>query len=993
MQQLYRCWSWWLANPQKHPILVFLQNKKTLENPFLNGYIKVLENTIGLKVVKRHAGPAVRAKDTGKWKTDIEVTDFAMLDPDRQLRKLFMSQIPAVLDPPCKDTDNNKRSPRIAILNRNMKSGRHLMNAKELAASIEATFPNQTVSIVSFEEGRTFFEQIQFFMETDILISPHGAQLTGIPFMPSCSSVLEFFPRNYLVADYFGSLAAAVGIDHSYFYLAGNSIPKKKRYHYIVDGQYRNKTQCPETKKVMSAVFDLVDTWRSCCSTQSSMVDESKVQMSHKRAMNAKLVDKANNDPMIDIISTGTTRRPKLHAAQSETFGSHRLVRNFWKISEANDTDANCHGNLTKSQIQKVADFCYDTTGLSIESILIRTELFKPINHVGWFCSQKRPIEGLYFALSRYKNEPLPDYLMLIDDDTYVNVDTLIPTLLEFYPQNELNLIAGCGYEWTKQQLNFVYPVYGFGSILSRASIERLMKPIYCKVTKLDNFSDRVCSRLQKNTFGEKQMFHDGMSVSDLMYAFASVHPFSDVQNWQPGLGFCFHREHALAYFFNSYGIAISDENLSPSQEINNHQIPAEHSYTKLTGVDECVNVYGQCGDDARICHKMKPDQIIMLHNRQRKVSQNMVSSSTDSTTPDSTATGSTVSVIPARISIDVVSAGSTQRRHLLDMQARTFGSHPFVRDFYGLTEHNDTDATCSTSLTENQRQQVLQFCTNGTGQTRESRLFRTDLFAPSNNSTGWLCAQKRPIDGLHVAFEKYKSNQTTIPDYLMLIDDDTYLNIDALAATFQRSYPPTENHLVAGCTYLRPRRLKFVFPVGGVGSIFTRATLQKILKPIYCEMNATVKYEQDPFTRWTCLRLEQNLVGEKQFFSDGMSVGDLMYAYSSNHPYTRVEQWNHSGYCFHSDHTLGYFFNYYHVSVPDFKLKRILQPTAEVRKQHSYKAIADSAEIGHSGTGGECDNLRDKCAIDSRICHYVNSSQMEYFFNSQRNALRVNAN
>jgi hypothetical protein len=337
---------------------------------------------------------------------------------------------------------------------------------------------------------------------------------------------------------------------------------------------------------------------------------------------------------------------------------------------------------------------------------------------------------------------------------------------------------------------------------------------------------------------------------------------------------------------------------------------------------------------------------------------------------------------------IDVISVGSISRQELLDTQSHTFGSHRIVRNFFEVTEKNDTDASCYTNFTLDQLEQVLTFCRNTEGQSTESTLFRTDLFLPKHH-TGWMCAQKRPIDGLHIALERYKIEP--LPDYLMIIDDDTYLNMDSLAVTFRDWYPPSESHLVAGCTYRRPYKLQFVFPIGGVGSILTRAAIEKLMKPIYCEAN-----DPDQFTRLACWRLDQNLIGEKDFFLEGLSVGDLMYEYTARLPFTGVEQWKGTGYCFHSDHTLGYFFTYYHLAVPDGCLHADETPTDKFRNDYRFKKLVSMSKRrgffarGHQreqldGKGGECDNLKDKCSMDSRICHYVKSEQMESLYDEQQ--------
>lgn len=946
-----------------------------MQNPFLRGYFEVLHDTIGLKVVSRnHGNSAVRPKNTGKWKRDIELTDFAILDPGRQLRNHFLSQIPSVVDPPC----NLDRQPRIAILNRLVDSGRHLLNANALATVIQRTI-GINVPVVTFE-NKTFLEQVHFFMETDVLLSPHGAQLTGIAFMPDGASLLEFFPRDYLVPDYFGSLAAAVGVNHSFFYLGDNAIPQKERFHYM-KGNITTKSvaQCPDTAKVMAAVADIVQHWRPHCSA-ASMIGESKAALLHEKKNKIEaqraLPSYSDHGPTIDVISTGSIRRPKLQDAQASSIGSHRFVRQFFRVTEKDDTDRACHTSLTKDQLQQVVMFCNDTDGQSSESNLIRKELFHPRNHIGWMCAQKRPIDGLHIALERYKTNSLPDYLVLVDDDTYVNVDALAATLKESYPADEPHVITGCGFIWPKQ-FDFAFPVFGFGSTLTRATIEKLMKPINCDAMHKDEFTRLSCWRLEQNLMGEKRFFREGMSVGDLMYAYSSELPFTGVATWQGTTGFCFHREHAIAYFFNFYHVAVSEGSLHGT-EAPNDQLRVDHSYAKVAGDDECLNIHGKCGVDSRFCHKVKPRQIEAMYKTQQLA---LAIDGVQSNITDISELHPTVAkaVIYDEPTIDVIAVGSMLRQDLLDSQSRTFGSHRFVRNFFPITERNDTDANCYTDFSEDQLQKVLDFCSNGVGQSRESNLFRTDLFGPTKQS-GWMCAQKRPIDGLHMALQMYKAEKS-MPDYLMIIDDDTYLNIDALSETFRELYSPSANHLVAGCTYMRPRRLHFIFPIGGVGSILTRATIEKVMQPIHC--NATT--ERDEFTRWACWRLDQNHVGEKQFFRDGMSVGDLMYAYSAGLPFTGVEKWTDAGYCFHSDHTLGYFFNYYHVGVPNGELKASEAPTDEVRKKHSYKRLASPEVDVFNGKGGECDHLKHKCTPESRICHYVGSDQMDSLFSKQK--------
>ena len=133
--------------------------------------------------------------------------------------------------------------PRIGILNRG--GTRSILNADELAqALVHAAYRKETTNnhstttkidfyprllpiTVTYFEDKPFLEQVTYFREHDIIISGHGAQLTGLVFMPndatedeskSCKHLMELFPKGYGLPFFFGSLAVQSGIAHSYVY-------------------------------------------------------------------------------------------------------------------------------------------------------------------------------------------------------------------------------------------------------------------------------------------------------------------------------------------------------------------------------------------------------------------------------------------------------------------------------------------------------------------------------------------------------------------------------------------------------------------------------------------------------------------------------------------------------------------------------------------------------------------------------------------------------
>jgi hypothetical protein len=336
---------------------------------------------------------------------------------------------------------------------------------------------------------------------------------------------------------------------------------------------------------------------------------------------------------------------------------------------------------------------------------------------------------------------------------------------------------------------------------------------------------------------------------------------------------------------------------------------------------------------------------------------------------------------------LDIISVGSRLKAAHQTAQHDTFGQHAAVRRFFRFTEDDDSDRDCSSTLTAAAIDQVVEHCRQGkSGESRIAFLYRQYQFKPKKH-VGWLCAQKRPIDGLYAVLSRYqRENMENVPQYLAIIDDDTFLNVPALMETLRRDFASTVPHVVAGCN---TRMYAFTFPYGGFGSFLSRAAIQRLLKPIHCTTTTTTTttttHIADPFTRLACWRLQLNEMGERPFFRDGMSVGDLMYRYASDQPYSNVANWTW-GYCLHSDHVLGYFLTSYHVSVPDSELKSNLSPNDSYRKNFKYTALTSAY---HEGRQGECAHEREACTVDHVVCHYIEPDVMQALYHNTTFTIR----
>ncbi|KAJ0984674.1 hypothetical protein J5N97_003030 [Dioscorea zingiberensis] len=88
----------------------------------------------------------------------------------------------------------------------------------------------------------SFCDQVRLMRDTDILITPHGAQLTNMIFMDKNSSILEFFPKGW-------SELAGVG-QYVFRWLADWSGMRHEGAWYDPDGQ-----QCPYTDEGQCFTF------------------------------------------------------------------------------------------------------------------------------------------------------------------------------------------------------------------------------------------------------------------------------------------------------------------------------------------------------------------------------------------------------------------------------------------------------------------------------------------------------------------------------------------------------------------------------------------------------------------------------------------------------------------------------------------------------------------------------------------------------------------
>jgi hypothetical protein len=355
-------------------------------------------------------------------------------------------------------------------------------------------------------------------------------------------------------------------------------------------------------------------------------------------------------------------------------------------------------------------------------------------------------------------------------------------------------------------------------------------------------------------------------------------------------------------------------------------------------------------------------------------------------------------------VEIDIISIGSNTRPSYLDAQERTFGSHVAFRDFHRITEANDYEAECHSSLKLDQVKQIVEFCRkrspvfskHPTLKKMKGNFANFNWLNKKFNPPGWMCAQKRPADGFYAVLSSYKETGKSLPDYLFIMDDDTYVNMNEVAPFLQTTYPATEAYAVAGCMIRsRVNEQNFTSPFGGFATILSRPAIENFQKPLFCaqyQYNNTnvmkTTADDDDFESLACWRLSQDPVGEASVFVEGMSVAELMHAYVKRFDYTGVGSWKTTsvGFCMHSDWVWGYFINFYHIAVHSDTPKVFANVLEDrLRGYNDSVLYAGKQTVAVKAAKKVCWNEIEQCQASSPICHYMTPDAMDKLHGAAR--------
>jgi hypothetical protein len=232
----------------------------------------------------------------------------------------------------------------------------------------------------------------------------------------------------------------------------------------------------------------------------------------------------ASSELVIDVLLLESESNATTLNTHRDTLGKHHYIRKFKSMSVSDDSYRPWVRTMSSDDAMRVITQCVKRQYTEEQKLLKQTQsLFarKDIqDKVRWFSCQIMPLAGLVEMLRQYVEDPMPDYLLILREGTYFNVDILREDLLHRpdrpgWVQASMDAWAMSGCIRDDNRMPFKYPLLGFGLLLSRGALERLNEALFCHSqsqhdANLKVWTEFACWRIEENRIGEKVLFQDG---------------------------------------------------------------------------------------------------------------------------------------------------------------------------------------------------------------------------------------------------------------------------------------------------------------------------------------------------------------------------------------------------------------------------------------------------------------------------------------------------
>lgn len=228
--------------------------------------------------------------------------------------------------------------------------------------------------------------------------------------------------------------------------------------------------------------------------------------------------NESHDDFVVDVLSIGSETRPDQLKAQVETWASHVSVRNFWGFTESQDFDPNCSAEHEEDFLADHVGSCkavgHGDDGSALKKFVNRFYGYGEgqmdrSKDIKWICAQRRLGRALGWLQHQYGDSfeiELPDAMVLVDDDTFLDMDQVKNHLLSS-SNNAPLASAGCLFD-RGSSIPFPFAYGGFGTFISKDAMKKLVRPVNCE----ESYDEEMCPNLRMNQIGELDIFEEGMS-------------------------------------------------------------------------------------------------------------------------------------------------------------------------------------------------------------------------------------------------------------------------------------------------------------------------------------------------------------------------------------------------------------------------------------------------------------------------------------------------
>lgn len=116
----------------------------------------------------------------------------------------------------------------------------------------------------------------------------------------------------------------------------------------------------------------------------------------------------------------------------------------------------------------------------------------------------------------------------------------------------------------------------GFGTVLTKAALEHLSKPIYCPADQY------VCNKIHEDLVGESSLFKNGMSIFEVFYKYSALNDF------------CMHSDWVLSYVLKHF---LPQNDIASNNLVGIKSHPSCGNYTLSGSVRPCTSQAASCHD------------------------------------------------------------------------------------------------------------------------------------------------------------------------------------------------------------------------------------------------------------------------------------------------------------------------------------------------------------------------------------------------------------